>query len=68
MTTAIDKSKWDGFPIYDRPLGTVTEGIDDGREIVTITDFSTCTPAEHRVFSASVCDMICRGCYHIPHQ
>lgn len=47
MTTAIDKSKWDGFPIYDRPLGTVTEGIDDGREIVTITDFSTCTPAEH---------------------
>jgi len=39
-------NKWDGKPYYDRPLGGQTEGIDDGREIILITDFSTCQPAE----------------------
>jgi len=43
----MENSKWRGMPFYDRPLGKVTEGIDDGREVVTITDFSNCTPSEH---------------------
>jgi len=38
--------KWNGKPYYDRPLGGQTEGIDDGREVVMITDFSSCEPAE----------------------
>jgi len=37
-------SKWDGFPLYDRPLGTVTKGTDDGRPVVFISDFSRCEP------------------------
>ena len=43
MTTT---TKWDGFPLYDRPLGQCVEGIDDGRPVVIISDFSRCTPAE----------------------
>lgn len=39
-------TKWEGFPLYDRPLGAVTEGIDDGRPIVVISNFSRCEPAE----------------------
>jgi len=39
-------SKWDGKPLYDIPLGKTTEGIDDGRPVVTVSDFSVCTPAE----------------------
>jgi len=39
-------SKWDGKPFYDRPLGAETEGVDDGRSIVRITDFSVCQQPE----------------------
>lgn len=39
--------KWQGKPLYDRPLGLATEQIDDGRPVVRITDFSACEPAEH---------------------
>jgi len=39
--------KWHGFPIYDRPLGMQTDGTDDGRPTVWITDFSVCQPSEH---------------------
>lgn len=45
MTEQSEQSKWDEFPVYDRPLGRATEGTDDGRPVVTITDFSACTPA-----------------------
>lgn len=38
-------SKWDGLPLYDRPLGSATQDIDDGRPVVRITDFSACHPA-----------------------
>jgi hypothetical protein len=41
------ESKWHGQPLYDRPLGTQSEGTDDGRPVVWITDFSACTPQEH---------------------
>jgi len=37
-------NKWDGMPLYNRPLGDQTEGIDDGRPVVMITDFSACKP------------------------
>ena len=40
------KDKWDGLPLYDRPLGSKTDGVDDGRPVVTITDFSACQPAD----------------------
>jgi len=39
-------SKWDGLPLYDRPLGKAAEGIDDGRPVVTISNFSVCQPSE----------------------
>jgi len=39
--------KWGDFPLYQRPLGGCTEGIDDGRRTVMITDFSACQPQEH---------------------
>jgi len=39
-------NKWKDLPLYDRPLGKSTEGIDDGRPIVTISDFSICQPSE----------------------
>jgi len=38
--------KWQGCPLYDRPLGSSTEGIDDGRPVLTVSDLSVCTPAE----------------------
>ncbi|MHB9109204.1 MAG: hypothetical protein ACYDCO_19295 [Armatimonadota bacterium] len=37
-----DQSKWEGLPLYDRPLGNETAGTDDGREVAWITDFSSC--------------------------
>jgi len=40
-----EKGKWAGFPIYNRPLGKTTEGIDDGRPVVMITDLSVCAPS-----------------------
>jgi hypothetical protein len=39
--------KWHGKPPYERPLGATSEGVDDGREAVWITDFSACEPAAH---------------------
>jgi hypothetical protein len=39
--------KWHGKPLYDRPLGSAVEAIDDGRSSVWITDFSACEPADH---------------------
>ena len=39
-------SKWDGLPLYDRPLGSQTDGTDDGRPVVVISDFSECSPVE----------------------
>jgi hypothetical protein len=42
MIHTIDK--WHGFPVYDRPLGLQTDGTDDGRPTVWITDFSACQP------------------------
>jgi len=53
------KSKWDGFPIYDRPLGKQTEGTDDGRPVITITDFSKCTPSD------KVCIRPTMGCWQV---
>lgn len=47
MTEALARGKWDGFPVYDRPLGRATEGTADSRPVVTRTDFSNCTPAQH---------------------
>jgi len=38
--------KWDGFPLYDRPLGSERQGTDDGRPVVIISDFSRCEPAQ----------------------
>ncbi len=38
--------KWDGFPLYDRPLGRAIEGTDDGRPVVIVSDFSRCEPRE----------------------
>lgn len=38
--------KWDGFPLYERPLGLRSEGLDDGRGVVVISDFSACLPAD----------------------
>ncbi|MAE60863.1 MAG: hypothetical protein CMJ49_05830 [Planctomycetaceae bacterium] len=35
------------MPLYDRPLGSATDATDDGRPVITITDFSACTPAQH---------------------
>jgi hypothetical protein len=40
-------SKWDGLPVYDRPLGAQTSGLDDGRPVLWITDLSRCLPREH---------------------
>lgn len=39
-------NKWDGFHIYDRPLGLRTEGIDDGRPVAIVSDFSKSRPVE----------------------
>ncbi|NQU10063.1 hypothetical protein HQ590_04690 [bacterium] len=44
MTTPT-ADKWRGLPLYDRPLGARTRGIDDGRPVVTIPDFSKGRPA-----------------------
>lgn len=38
--------KWEGLPFCERPLGLATEGLDDGREVIIISDFSMCLPAE----------------------
>jgi hypothetical protein len=38
----VQNEKWDGLPLYDRPLGGEVAGTDDGREVVWITDFSSC--------------------------
>ena len=38
--------KWDGFLLYDRPLGSQSEGTDDGRPVVIVSDFSRCEPRE----------------------
>lgn len=40
-------NKWDGFPLYDRPLGAQTDAIDDGRHAVIFSDFGQCRPREH---------------------
>jgi len=40
-------AKWQGLPVYDRPLGAETGATADGRPVLWITDFSQCTPAEH---------------------
>lgn len=42
----MENAKWDGLPLYDRPLGTQCEGIDDERPVIFITDFSQAEPAE----------------------
>lgn len=39
------QSKWYGLLFYDRPLGARSEGVDDGRPVVWITDFTACGPA-----------------------
>ena len=44
MTDSNDK--WQGKPLYDRPLGLNPAGADDGRPVIRITDFSACTPAD----------------------
>jgi len=41
-----ETDKWAAFPLYDRPLGARSEGTDDGRPVVVISDFSRCRPAE----------------------
>ena len=45
MTDAIPK--WHGKPLYERPLGPAAPEIDDGRQTLWITDFSTCQPVSH---------------------
>ena len=45
MADAIEK--WNGKPLYDRPLGQATKDLDDGRSVIWITDFSACGPAEN---------------------
>ena len=38
--------KWDGLPLYERPLGLASEGLDDGREVIVFSDFSSCLPTD----------------------
>jgi hypothetical protein len=47
MTQEIVNGKWDGFPVYDRPLDAAADGTEDDRPIVTLTVFSACTPVQH---------------------
>ncbi len=39
-------TKWQLFPRYDRPLDAAEDGLDDGRPVARLTDFSACRPAE----------------------